>query len=114
MSRMHPGHDLNSALDLVSDAVLARLDGPPEKIRGLPNETFTSQAFFELEQQTLFPRCWNFAGVASEQPEVGDVRPKRAALGLLVRMKRVICIARPSRSHRRGSAWIGRGAYRTR
>ena len=79
MSRMHPSHDLNSALDLVSDRVLARLDGPPEKVRGLPNETFTSQAFFELEQQTLFTRCWSFAGIASELPEVGDVRPVEVA-----------------------------------
>ena len=80
MSRMNPSHDLNPALDLVSDAVLARLDGPPEKVRGLPNEVFTSQAFFELEQQTLFTRCWTFAGVvASELPEVGDVRPVEVA-----------------------------------
>ena len=71
--------NLTSALDLVSDAVLARLDGPLEKVRGLPNEAYTSQAFFELEQKTLFPRCWTFAGVASELPEVGDVRPVEVA-----------------------------------
>ena len=46
--------NLTSALDVVSDAVLARLDGPLEKVRGLPNQAYTSQAFFELEQQTLF------------------------------------------------------------
>ena len=79
MSGVQPTCDHNSALDLVSDAVLARLDGPPEKVRGLPNEAFTSQAFFELEQQTLFTRCWSFAGVASELPEVGDVRPVEVA-----------------------------------
>ena len=76
---MHPSHPLNAALDLVSDTVLGRLDGPPEKARGLPNETFTSQAFFELEQQTLFSRCWSFAGIASELPEAGDVQPVEVA-----------------------------------
>jgi len=79
MSRVRPIYDPTAASDLVSDAVLARLDGPPEKARGLPNETFTSQAFFEVEQQTLFTRCWSFAAVASELPEVGDVRPVEVA-----------------------------------
>ena len=79
MSSVQPTHDLTSTLDIVSDAVLSRLDGPPEKVRGLPNGAFTSQAFFELEQQTLFSRCWVLAGITSELPEVGDVRPVEVA-----------------------------------
>ena len=39
-----PAHDLASALDVVSDEVLGRFDGPMEKARGLPNEAFTSWA----------------------------------------------------------------------
>ena len=31
-----PAHDLASALDVVSDEVLGRFDGPMEKARGLP------------------------------------------------------------------------------
>lgn len=63
----------NPTLDLVSEAVLARLDGPMDKVRGLPNTCFASQAFFELERETLFPRSWVFASAASDLPDVGDV-----------------------------------------
>ena len=73
------GCDPTAALDLVSDAVIARMDGPPEKVRGLPNGAFTSPEFFELEQRRLFTRTWSFAGIASELPEVGDVRPVEVA-----------------------------------
>ena len=48
--------DSIAPLDLVSDEVLANLDGPPEKVRGLPNAAFISQAIFELELLTS-PAC---------------------------------------------------------
>ncbi|MBN36542.1 MAG: hypothetical protein CMM46_17540 [Rhodospirillaceae bacterium] len=59
---------------LAGDA-LAKFDLPIEEARGLPNDAFTSQAYFDLERKTLFARTWVFAGLASDMPDPGDVRP---------------------------------------
>ena len=79
MTETIPFGDCDAALAAVSDDVLARLDGPTDKVRGLPNEAFTSDAFFELERKCLFPRSWMFAGRADEIPEPGDARPVEVA-----------------------------------
>ena len=79
MTETIPFGDCDAALAAVSDDVLARLDGPTDKVRGLPNEAFTSDAFFELERKCLFPRSWMFAGRANEIPEPGDARPVEVA-----------------------------------
>ncbi len=63
----------------VSDNVLAKLDGPTETVRGLPNQAFTSEAFHDLEKKHLFPRGWVFAGRAEEISQVGDARPVEVA-----------------------------------
>lgn len=69
-----PG-DRSAACGVISDAVLEKLEGPVEEVRGLPNAAFTSEAFFELEKRHLFPRTWAFAGAASDVPNIGDARP---------------------------------------
>ena len=79
MTETIPFGNCDAALAAVSDDVLARLDGPTDKVRGLPNEAFTSDAFFELERKCLFPRSWMFAGRADEIPEPGDARPVEVA-----------------------------------
>ena len=62
-----------------SDQLLARMEGPIEQARGLPNEAFTSDAFFQLERQSLFRNTWVFAAPASEVPEPGDMKPVEVA-----------------------------------
>ena len=64
-----------NALSFVSDSVVERLGRPTEQARGLPNEAFTSDAFFALEQEALFPQTWVFAAPASDVPNPGDMKP---------------------------------------
>lgn len=70
-----PGVDFDVATSVVSDEVLQRLSDPLHQVRGLPNEVFTSEAFMRLEQNSLFPRSWVFAGRASHVGTAGDRIP---------------------------------------
>jgi choline monooxygenase len=56
------------------DAASADLARPAPLARGLPG-AFYGEAFFALEQKTLFPRSWCAVSVASAIPEPGDVLP---------------------------------------
>ncbi len=47
------------------------LFGPIEEARGLPNAAYTSESFFALETQLLFPDTWVFAGTAQDIPDPG-------------------------------------------
>ena len=47
---------------------------PTEETRGLPNEAFVSQTYYEAEQKRLFARSWVFAGTLSDVPEKGDIK----------------------------------------
>lgn len=71
--------DIDRALAVVSEQVMARLSRPTEQARGLPNEAFTGDAFFELEQRTLFANTWVFAAPASDVPNPGDLKPIEVA-----------------------------------
>ena len=68
-----------SPLRTLLDQATGTLDRPIEKARGLPNQAFTSAEFLHAENQLLFPRCWVFAGLASDVPEAGDVQPVTVA-----------------------------------
>ena len=46
---------------------------------GLPPEAYTSEAFFERENQRLFPNAWVFAGLAHELAKPGDAVPVTVA-----------------------------------
>ena len=59
----------------VSDQVVEGLNREVGMARGLPNQAFTSQAFLDCENQTVFSRGWTFVGPASEVPNTGDVKP---------------------------------------
>ena len=48
---------------------------PIESARSLPAAAYTSDAFFRLEQERLFPRTWECVGYAHEVPEPGDAVP---------------------------------------
>ena len=63
----------------VSDEIVKALGRDTEFARGLPNEAFTSQAFLDLENQSVFSRSWVFAGPASDLPDRGDVKPVEVA-----------------------------------
>ena len=58
---------------LFGRSVLDGLNKPIETARGLPNEAFVSPDFLELENKTLFPRNWVFAGRQSQVPNPGDI-----------------------------------------
>ncbi len=64
---------------VLTDEVMAGFGKPTEEARGLPNEAFTSDAFFELERKTLFPRSWLLAGLVSDIADKGDARPVEVA-----------------------------------
>jgi len=68
-------NDSNNILKTVSDEVMTDLGRKTAQARGLPNAAFTSTEFFELERDTVFRRGWTFAGVASDVPNAGDVKP---------------------------------------
>ena len=55
------------------------LDAPIDKARGLPNSAFTSEVFFEFEQERLFARSWIYAARQSAIPNSGDVIPVNVA-----------------------------------
>ena len=65
--------------DILGDAAIARLRRPIAEARGLPAAAYTSEAFFALEQRTLFPRTWACIGFASDIPEPGDAMPASCA-----------------------------------
>ena len=46
---------------------------------GLPGAAYTSEAFFALENERLFPDSWVFAGLAHELARTGDVVPVTVA-----------------------------------
>ncbi len=57
-----------------SDALSAVLL-PTAQAAGLPNEVYTSEAFFERERDTLFADTWACIGRGSDAPAPGDVQP---------------------------------------
>ena len=58
---------------------LAALDAPGPVARGLASTAYTSEAFFALENERLFPASWVFAGFAHEVARPGDVMPVSVA-----------------------------------
>ena len=64
---------------VVSDEIIARMTPDLTQARGLPNEAFTSEEFLHLELKHLFSRTWVFAGVKSDVPKPGDVKPIEVA-----------------------------------
>jgi choline monooxygenase len=70
---------LANGSDVVSGKVMAALSRAPAEARGLPNEAFTTAEFLEIERRTVFARSWSFAGLASDVPAAGDVRPATVA-----------------------------------
>jgi len=59
---------------LGADAV-AGLERPLAEATGLPNVTYTSEAWQALERRRLFARTWSFAGYVHDIPDPGDAVP---------------------------------------
>ena len=54
---------------------LAAINAPIEQACGLPAEAYTDQAFFEAEQNLLFPRSWMAVAFDTDIAEIGDAMP---------------------------------------
>ncbi len=52
-----------------------RINLPTEEGSALPNVAYTSEEFYQLEQQTVFRNNWVFAAFTHQLPEVGDMLP---------------------------------------
>jgi len=62
----------NPVIDLPD---LAAIEAPLGEARGLPNQAYTSDAYFRLERDRLWSRSWVAIGRASMTPKPGDVMP---------------------------------------
>ncbi len=52
--------------------LLALKSNPPQPTDDIPLEQYTSQAFFDLEMERMWPRVWQFVCREEHIPEVGD------------------------------------------
>ena len=67
---------MHSPLQAVIGAeALAAFDAPGPVARGLTSTAYTSESFFALENERLFPGAWVFAGFAHELARPGDAMP---------------------------------------
>ena len=65
--------------DIVEAESLARFQAAGPVKHGLPAEAYTSQRFFDLEQDRVFAHSWTLCGFAHELPSAGDVMPVTVA-----------------------------------
>jgi len=56
-------------------AALSKVDRPLTDAHGLPNDFFTSEAFFTFERDTLFAKTWAVVGCGADLPKPGDLKP---------------------------------------
>ena len=63
----------------VPDHLIERINQPLGSATCLPNHSYTSQRFFELEQRLLFRRTWMLAGYTHELADPGDLVPVEVA-----------------------------------
>ena len=71
---------MSSSLQSILGAeALAAFETPKPVASGLPAAAYTSEAFFALENERLFPDSWVFAGFAHELARPGDVAPVTVA-----------------------------------
>ncbi len=70
---------MTSTIDILGREALASLYRPTAQAEGLPASAYTSEEFFRLERERLFPRRWMAIGFASDVPHPGDAWPLTAA-----------------------------------
>ena len=64
-----------TAEEILGKKAIAAVRRPVEKAGGLPGAAYTSQEFFELEQEQFFPRTWMGVGFECDIPKPGDAMP---------------------------------------
>ena len=64
-----------SVHEILGDDVIAAVRRPIKDARGLPARAYTSEDFFQLEQEEYFPRTWMGAAFACDIPDPGDAMP---------------------------------------
>ncbi len=68
-----------TAADILGEDAIEALFRPIEEARGLPTKAYTSQEFYDLEQQVLFPKTWVGVAFDTDVPEPGDAMPITAS-----------------------------------
>ena len=59
----------------VPQRLVENINRPLGEATGLPNESYTSKTFFELEQRLIFRRTWVLAGYTHQLAQAGDMLP---------------------------------------
>ena len=70
---------MTSLHGILGEEALAGFEDSAAVARGLPAQSYTSDAFLALENERLFPATWVFAGFAHELSRPGDVVPVTVA-----------------------------------
>ena len=70
---------LQSAAQILGEENIVKLRQPIAQARGLPTTAYTSQEFFDVEQQQLFPKTWMSVAFTEDIAESGDAMPVTAA-----------------------------------
>ncbi len=65
--------------DFFDDTLGARLNSPTAEGSALPNVAYTSDAFYALEQETVFRKTWVFAAFLHQFENPGDMIPVEIA-----------------------------------
>lgn len=73
--------------DFFDDADVDRLNMAPEDGSALPNSAYTSDAFYRLEQQTVFRKTWVFAEFVHKLKDPGQMIPVEIAGASIVLVK---------------------------
>ncbi len=68
-----------SVSEILGEDAIARIRRPIAQAGGLPRQAYTSQEFFDLERERLFPRVWFGIGFTSDVPDPGDAIPLMVA-----------------------------------
>ena len=69
----------SSLQSVIGAQALADFEAPAPVARGLPASAYTSETFFALENERIFPRSWVFSGFAHELARPGDTAPVTVA-----------------------------------
>ncbi|MDA0261430.1 MAG: aromatic ring-hydroxylating dioxygenase subunit alpha, partial [Proteobacteria bacterium] len=64
-----------TVMDLLGNQAIEAIRRPVETAGGLPGRAYTSQEFFELEQEQFFPRTWMGVAFAGDIPDTGAAQP---------------------------------------
>ena len=79
---------MNKLRDFITEQQIANVRGPSESATWLPNSTFNSSGFFQLEVDKLFSRTWISIGFTDDARDPGDAFPLTTLGGIPLVMVR--------------------------